>query len=162
LNSFIQDYQVECFSDWCELKKLIKAKAIGVSEDSRNPVLSQKWLNRIKPLRVSMKSTLSIREKVLRVVAHLKKEKSAEEDGLPAELYQRCLALVDKLIEVWIKDRDNWESGGEVISLRHKKGDKRHQQQPITLLNVDHKILASAVLWNLKFIAAKVIGKFQH
>ena len=103
-------------------------------------------------------------ERMHAIVKRARKEKAAGEDGLPAELYQRVPALVDKLWEAWSMDPEQWESGVGLITLLFKKGDRTDigNWRPITLLNYDHKLLATLMLTELKELARKCIGKFQH
>lgn len=98
------------------------------------------------------------------VVKRARRDKAPGEDGLPAELYQQAPHLVNKLWEAWEKDSGNWSSGVGIITLLFKKGDRLNisNWRPITLLNYDHKILAGLLLSELKVIAKKTIGKFQH
>ena len=94
----------------------------------------------------------------------MKNEKSPGMDGLPAELYKACPALVEALARVWRQDRNNWKSGTGIISLLYKKGDRRelNNWRPISLLNVDHKIIATALNRKLSKLAMTSIGPYQH
>lgn len=130
----------------------------------QNQKMEEIWKRRIRKFKVKVQHSCSQFEILERIVRKLKREKSPGEDGLPGELYQRCPSLVESLWRVWSSDKDKWLSGTGVISLLHKKQDKRSIEnwRPISLLNVDHKLLAAMVNNTLKWIASKVVGRFQH
>lgn len=126
--------------------------------------LEKIWAKRIQKFKVSIQTDQNLLERMMKVTSRMRKQKAAGEDGIPAELYQRCPALLESLWRVWVLDCDRWSSRVGIITLIHKKADKRTVEnwRPITLLNVDHKILAASLNNVLKWIASKVVGKFQH
>jgi len=100
--------------------------------------------------------------------AMLKKGKSPGSTGLTAEFYQLCPFVLEGLLWVW---EDILESGAipstfsnGVISLVYKKNDHESlgNYRPITLLNLDYKIIAKVYAERLKKEIASVVGKNQR
>jgi hypothetical protein len=98
----------------------------------------------------------------------LKKGKSPGRTGLTAEFFQECPFLLRGLLWVW---EDILESGnipssfsGGVIALIYKKNDKEDlaNYRPITLLNLDYKIIAKVYAERIKSVVSKVVGHNQR
>jgi len=108
-------------------------------------------------------------EEVKLSLCGMKKSKSPGNDGLTSEFYS---FFFDKLGPCLLKVYESIEQKGEmsrsmkcgILSLIYKKkGDKRDlaKWRPISLLNVDYKILARCFSNRLKNVISTVVNKFQ-
>ena len=114
-----------------------------------------------------MDSDISIVE-LNSAVKALKQEKSPGEDGLTAEWYQHFWPLIniefkDLVNEILdVKQLSNSQYRG-VISLLYKNGQREllRNWRPITLLNIDYKIISKSFSERLKSILPKIIHTDQ-
>ena len=107
-------------------------------------------------------------EEVARAIKGLPRRKSPGEDGLPAELYCVFQTLMVPLLAHLFNEMrregavpEGFASG--VITLLHKKGSREEigNYRPISLLNVDYKILAKVIANRLKEVAGDVVTSQQ-
>lgn len=104
-----------------------------------------------------------------KAVRSMKNNKSPGSDGLTAEFYKRCWFLIgdwllDSINAGFVKGMLSPDQRRGVISLIPKKGkDKRRLRnwRPITLLNLDYKILAKALDNRMSSVIAKLVHPNQ-
>lgn len=104
-------------------------------------------------------------EELEMAVRSMKNNKSPGSDGLTAEFYKRCWFLVgdwllDSLNASFEKGRLSPDQRRGVISLIPKKGKDRRSLRswrPITLLNLDYKILAKVLDNRMSGVVAKLV-----
>ena len=101
-------------------------------------------------------------------VMSLKNNKSPGLDGLPSEFYKCfwgdiCTLFYDVLKCVFDKKEMCFTQRMAVVSLIHKKGDKTDLKnyRPLSLTNVDYKIIATIFAHRLQKVIDKLIGKEQ-
>ena len=96
----------------------------------------------------------------------MQKGKAPGPDALPAEFYQQFEGLIIgplfQTIEESLAQGSLTEELREgVVLLLYKKGDPREirNYRPITLLNVDYKIMAHALVARLKAVIDDIVSK---
>lgn len=139
----------------------------NIDKDATNYLLSHVT----KKLELSGKEMCDsdiILEDILESLKGMSKNKSPGNDGLTAEFYLQffnklgpCLLRVFNSIEQKKEMSRSMKCG--IISLIYKKGDKRHLKnwRPISLLNVDYKILAKIFSNRLKQVIPYIVNEFQ-
>ena len=98
----------------------------------------------------------------------MKVNKSPGLDGLPSEFY-KCMwdkidtLFYDALIEIYDKNEMSFSQRLSIISLLHKKGDKSllKNYRPLSLSNIDYKIIAFCFARRLQNILQKLISDEQ-
>ena len=96
------------------------------------------------------------------------KEKSPGEDGLPKEFYHKFQdILIPELCELYnnivLSGKQPISQKNAVIKLLYKKGDHRKLKnwRPVSLLNVDYKILSKIMANRLKLVLENIIPSEQ-
>ena len=102
-------------------------------------------------------------------IKQMKKDKSPGEDGLPCEFYKKFFELFAHLFLKVIKNSlrnqklpTSMRTG--IISLLPKEGTDLlciESWRPITLLNVDYKIISKVIVNRLRQIIEKLVGTYQ-
>jgi hypothetical protein len=107
-------------------------------------------------------------EEVEHALHHLKRNKAAGEDGIPAELRQSggesLLKELQKLIAcIWRQQKmpPEWLTG--IITVLHKKGDTTNcdNYRGLTLLNTAYKVLSRVLYQRLEQEASDLCGEYQ-
>jgi hypothetical protein len=107
-------------------------------------------------------------EELAHAVNKMKKSKSPGSAGLTAELYQEFPFLLKGLLNMWKFSLKQGilpkETRKGIISLIHKKNEKNNigNYRPITLLNMDYKIIAAAYANRLKEVIGSLVGHNQR
>lgn len=108
------------------------------------------------------------RKELREVVKHLKDEKSPGSDGIPSEFYKYFWCdLEDLYIDMLTDVNDNLELPCSlrraIIALIFKKGDSDDLEnyRPISLTNIDYKILAGVLANRIKAVLPKIISTDQ-
>lgn len=143
-----------------------------VEEDEENEEAREEIFDKIR-LRVSeeerrdMDEEIKV-EEVRGAIARLGREKSPGPDGLPAEFYQAFkVELAPLLVKVFERIEDEEELPASfrkgIISVLYKKGDEEDikNYRPITLLNVDYKILTKILAERLAKVLPSIIEQDQ-
>ena len=107
-------------------------------------------------------------EECREAVFNMKANKSPGLDGLPSEFY-KCMWVIianlfyDALKEIYVRKEMSFSQRLSVISLLHKKGDKTllKNYRPLSLSNIDYKIIAFCFARRLKHILEKLISNEQ-
>ena len=144
-----------------------------MSDKASNPEAAEKLLAKLRERPLSARDRKSIEgaiseEEVLEAIAQLATGKSPGPDGVPPEFYRRFATLLaGDLASVYNEcyaDRSLTPnmSLGEIILL-YKKKDPRDARnyRPITLLNLDYKILTKILVGRLKKVIDTVISEQQ-
>ena len=103
-----------------------------------------------------------------KAMSRMKLGKTPGDDGLPVEFYRTLWEIIkDPLIKSY---RHSYSTGHlstsqsrAIITLIHKKGSKKKLKnyRPISLTNVDYKIIAFVLSGRLQSVIAKLIGSQQ-
>ena len=111
---------------------------------------------------------LITQEEVIQAMKNMVNNKSPGSDGLSVEFYKTFWNIIGKdLIEVYNYSYSNGELAESqklsLVSLIYKKGDKAdlNNWRPISLLNVDYKILAKVIANRLRKVISKVCNSGQ-
>ena len=144
-----------------------------MSDKASDPAAAETLFAKLRERQLSVSDRESIegkitRDEVLEAIAHLGLGKSPGPDGIPAEFYRAYADLLaDDMTEMY---NECWEDGsltpnmllGEIILL-YKKKDPRDPRnyRPITLLNLDYKILSKILVGRLKRVIDTVISEEQ-
>ena len=146
-------------------KKLYKGKK--VTSHAQKKLLASIQHKLLGKDKEELESPLSV-EELNKTIKQLKKGKSPGLNGLSAELFQLVPNLVQSLLIMWnfsvlVGYLPNSTSQG-VITLIYKKNDKEkiENYRPITLLNIDYKIIAASLATRLKKHLAKLVGLNQR
>ena len=108
-------------------------------------------------------------DEIYKAICEMKPNKTPGNDGLPVEFYQTFWRIIkDRLIELYefsLQRGELHQSGRRGVISLLPKGDKDptllKNWRPLTLLNVDYKILAKALATRLKKILPSIIGPQQ-
>jgi len=108
-------------------------------------------------------------EECLEAVNGMKSNKSPGLDGLTAEFYKQFWPHISSLVyESFLESQTNGELSRSqkqcVFSLLYKKGDPENMEnwRPISLLNIDYKILARVLALRLQKVLPKIISLDQQ
>ena len=103
------------------------------------------------------------------VIFSFKNGKAPGCDGLSFEFYKSTFEiikhqLVDVINDIIFGMHIPRKMNTGIIKLKHKRGDRRDgdNYRPLTLLNVDLKIITKIFAWRLKPILAKVLHQTQY
>jgi hypothetical protein len=131
----------------------------------------QKWCEKVKdrvPRKVAMDLSKPLTvEDLKEAVDRMKAGKSPGIDGLGVEVYRKFPKIVGWLLEAWLEGEEAgllWDTAGEVaIRVIHKKDDVEDVKnyRPISLCNVDYKIIARAQANRLTEMLPMVIDEEQ-
>lgn len=107
-------------------------------------------------------------EEIIKAINGMNKNKSPGLDGLTAEFYrefrEQLCPILGKLFR-WMEDHDYIETEiiTGLVNIIHKKGskDKLDNYRPLTMLNVDYKILARVMSERIKKVISTVVGGTQ-
>ena len=118
--------------------------------------------NMTRKLSESSKNSLDAtitKDEVLKAVRKMHNNKSPGEDGIPVEFYKLYWNIIsDDLIEVYLKGLDDnqlsYTQYLAIIILLYKKGVREdiRNWRPISLLNVDYKIVSKVLAERLKLV----------
>ena len=108
-------------------------------------------------------------EECIDAVNGMKLNKSPGLDGLTAEFYKQFWPYISSLVhESFLESQTNGELSRSqkqcVFSLLYKKGDPENMEnwRPISLLNIDYKILARVLALRLQKVLPKIISLDQQ
>lgn len=115
-----------------------------------------------------MEGDISVVDEVKKAIRSLRKEKAPGNDGFSVDFYQKFIDdLAPRLLVVY-QDKFQRGRGGSmreaVITLLHKKGRDPQQcanYRPISLINVDEKILAKILTTRLEEVVPFLIHQDQ-
>ena len=121
-----------------------------------------------EPLKASCEGLITLKE-IEHVLKSMKLNKTPGNDGLPVELYRKFWKILDKpLLESYNYsyeiDELTVSQKQAVISLLDKKGKDRlfvENWRPISLLNVDYKILSKCLAERIKKVLPSIIHESQ-
>ena len=144
-----------------------------MSDKASNPEAAERLFAKLRERQLSDRDRESIEgkitvEEVLGAIAQLAIGKSPGPDGIPPEFYRTFATLLaDDMTAMF---NECWEEGslnpsmllGEIILL-YKKKDPRDPRnyRPITLLNLDYKILTKVLVGRMKKVIDTVISEEQ-
>ena len=118
--------------------------------------------------RALLEGDISVVDEVKKAIRSLRKEKAPGNDGFSVDFYQKFIDdLAPRLLVVY-QDKFQRGRGGSmreaVITLLHKKGRDPQQcanYRPISLINVDEKILAKILTTRLEEVVPFLIHQDQ-
>jgi len=154
------DIESECVRFYSNLLKSDNIQADKWQELTNNITK----LNELE--RISAETPILYKECVLAIAA-MHDKKSPGSDGLPPEFYKRFFHLFGKeFVEIFNSELDRLSDSQRigVITLLCKdasKADTLSAWRPITLLNIDYKIISKVILNKLKPISKSIVSSSQ-
>ncbi len=98
----------------------------------------------------------------------MNKNKSPGDDGLPVESYQKTWPVIgedltEMINNVRLSNQMTKSQKGAIVSLLYKKNDKTYLKnwRPISLLNIDYKIISKIIATRLKKVLPDIISPAQ-
>ncbi|KAK3083826.1 hypothetical protein FSP39_003749 [Pinctada imbricata] len=134
----------------------------GWDEESADYLISKIDKHLSEEDKINLEKTVT-EEELEKIIMHLKKNKSPGEDGIIAEFYEIYWQTIKKefvkVIHVILEKEKLTESESKgILTLIHKKGEREDIKnwRPLTLLNVDYKIISKSLANRIKPLLTKL------